>query len=68
MQCPFERRVAQFAKHGRVADILAHLRQVFDCCAFIYFFFDIVFITVTYNGSEFAKLMLQAFINTLSEF
>ncbi|RMX41048.1 hypothetical protein pdam_00003288 [Pocillopora damicornis] len=26
-KCSFERRVAQFAKHGRVADILAHLRQ-----------------------------------------
>jgi len=33
MQCSFERRVAQFAKHGRVADILAYLRQVFEYCA-----------------------------------
>ena len=28
LQCPFSRRVAQFAKHGQVSDILGHLVQV----------------------------------------
>ena len=34
IQCSFERRVAQFAKYGRVADILAYLRQVSDLFCF----------------------------------
>ena len=28
IQCSFERRVSQFAKYGRIADILTYLRQV----------------------------------------
>ncbi|EDO45418.1 predicted protein [Nematostella vectensis] len=29
-KCPFHKRVAQFAKHGRIGDILTHLRQVLN--------------------------------------